>query len=236
MTTWVQHVENWVNCDRCLLSRQRGRICLARACKSQDASGAYGGGVRCDVMFCGEAPGSSEDAVGLPFVGPAGDLLDNIRQRALPRDVRCTFTNLVACYPREAKESRDHRPKPDEILTCRPRLIEFINIAQPRLIVRVGDTAERYLDFCSTTPFIDIVHPAYILSRLPLAQKRFEVDKCVVKINNAYERVIQNSQPFTPWSTEDAESESRSASRRQQLRQVYGEAGYHSPREDTFKE
>src|SRR4051812_28157858 len=103
MTTWLQHVQRWKDCQRCPLGQQRGRICLTRACKAGDQPGAYGGRLPCDVLFIGEAPGSSEDALGLPFVGPAGDLLDQIKQRALPPETSCAFTNLVACYPREAK-------------------------------------------------------------------------------------------------------------------------------------
>lgn len=224
MTTWLQHVEKWRGCQRCPLAQQRGRICLARACTSQDASGAYGGSVRCHVLFVGEAPGSSEDAVGMPFVGPAGDLLDQIRQRALPPNVPCAFTNLVACYPREAKAAKVNEPERSEILACRPRLVEFINLAQPRLIVRVGELAQRYLSFNSGTPLVDIVHPAYILARLPLAQKRFAVDKCTVQIRNAWEDVV-NGPPtqFTPWEYDDAEG-----TKAKEIRRIYRDAGEHS--------
>lgn len=65
------HVENWSDCRACELHLWRRNVVLAR------------GALPCDVLFVGEAPGKSEDAVGAPFVGPAGQLLDAIVAGAL---------------------------------------------------------------------------------------------------------------------------------------------------------
>lgn len=206
MTTWLDHVEAWKNCQRCPLAAQRGNICLAR------------GALPCDVLFVGEAPGSSEDVLGRPFVGPAGQLMDQIIARALSPEITYALTNLVACYPREAKMRGDNEPERGEILECRPRLIEFANLAQPKLVVCAGNLAAQYVKPINTMPQVDIIHPAFILARLPAAQKHMAVQKCIVQIHNALEDVLQSPKPFAPWGEKDA------ATKRQELRELYRRA------------
>lgn len=187
MSAWTDHVTRWKDCSACALCYQRDRICLAR------------GVVPCDVLFIGEAPGASEDARGVPFDGPAGSLLDKIIGRALSPTVTYALTNLVCCFPREAKERGENEPEHNEILACRPRLIEFINIAQPKLIVCVGSLAAEYIDHHDNVPCVDIVHPAAIL-RMPLAQKQMAVQKTVVVLRRAVEDMLQSGRPaFTNW-------------------------------------
>lgn len=186
MVTWNEHVEKWKDCQACGLCNQRFRICLAR------------GTLPCDVLFIGEAPGASEDAIGQPFVGPAGNLLNQVIDRALPQGTVYAMTNLVCCFPAEAKARGDNEPSDDEIRACEPRLIEFVNIARPRLIVCVGRLSERWIDHNDTVPCVDIDHPAYIL-RMPLAQKNMATQRCIVKLRNAVMDVMQSNKPFTKW-------------------------------------
>ena len=194
MTTWTDHVNKWKDCQRCPLGKQRDRICLAR------------GTVPCDVLFVGEAPGLSEDTIGQPFVGPAGHCLNQIIERALPTGTTHALTNLVACFPREAKAEGVNEPERGEILECFPRLIEFVNIARPRLIVCVGSLATQYVSHRDTVLCVDIVHPAAIL-RMPLAQRQMAVQKCIVQIRNAVEDVVQSGiTEFKEWGTEYASS------------------------------
>lgn len=208
---WLQHVEKWQSCQRCPLAQQRGNICLAR------------GTLPCDVLFCGEAPGMSEDALGQPFMGPAGHLMDQIIRRALETHSNVTYvlTNLVACFPREAKQRGDNEPERGEIYECRPRLIEFVNIARPRLIVTVGDLAGQYSQFDSSIPFLSIVHPAYILARLPTAQKGMAANKCAVQIRTAVERMLES--PVTEWKPW-GEKYAQVTPTREQLRSIYTSA------------
>lgn len=190
MTSWQQHVERWKDCTECGLCTQRSRIVLAR------------GQVPCDVLFCGEAPGDSEDTIGKPFVGPAGQLLEDIVQRAMPDKIRRAYTNLVACFPAEAKEAGTNEPSHDEIRACEPRLVEFVRMCRPKLIVLVGKLAASYIIGVAqfrldnepeqpewipegkTLEFVEIYHPAYIL-RLPLAQRGMAAKKCEITIRNA---------------------------------------------------
>lgn len=204
MPTWHEHVERWKGCQRCPLGQQRDRICLAR------------GSLPCTVLLVGEAPGASEDAIGQPFVGPAGLLLDQIVEHALPEGVSYLLTNLVACFPREAKSEGINEPEYAEIMACRPRLIELVNLAQPQLIVRVGKLATNYVPNKSWMQYVDIDHPAYIL-RMPLAQKQMATQRCIVRIRNAYEDVLQSPVQFKPWKVEDAPIKTR----RQHLREDY---------------
>lgn len=206
---WTAHVEKWKDCQNCPLGQQRDRICFAR------------GTLPCSVLFIGEAPGRDEDSLGQPFKGPAGRLLDQIIERALPSDVMYVMTNLVLCFPREAKARGDNEPERGEILECRPRLIEFANIVQPRLVVYVGSLAEQYVKPICTGPSVRIDHPAYILARLPVAQKGFAINKCVVQIRNAWEDVIQSkTKVFKQWGEHNASPKTK----RQELRTIYTDA------------
>jgi len=178
MTPLEQHVETWKGCMCCPLAFQRGRIVLGR------------GDVPCDVLFIGEAPGSSEDSLGVPFVGPAGHLLDQIVERSVPGGLRVAYTNLVACYPAEAKAAGANEPAPAEVEACRPRLEQFIAIAKPRLIVRVGKLAVAHADAGNLAEYVDIVHPAAVL-RMPAAQQDMAVRRVIAAISAAASELTQ---------------------------------------------
>lgn len=146
MTPYQKHKERWKACDLCSLCEGRTKVVLAR------------GTVPCDVLFVGEAPGVSEDIIGKPFVGPAGKMLDQIIKEAMPltyddgEDSPPTgykydwaFTNLVGCFPKEAKKTNNHEPPEEAIKACAPRLKEMVWVCRPRLIVLVGKLARRYV-------------------------------------------------------------------------------------------
>lgn len=209
MSAWIEHIKRWDGCTKCALAHQRNRMCFAR---SEWPKGADRPNIRlpCDVLFVGEAPGERENDLGLPFVGPAGNLMDQIIYRALPAEVTYSLANLVCCYPKEAKEAGDHKPKYEEMMACQPRLIEFANIARPRLTVCVGDLAYRFVEKICTGPRVDIIHPSFILSRLPQAQKGMASNKCSVQIRSAWFKVLETEPvPFTIWGDEDASVQER---------------------------
>jgi uracil-DNA glycosylase family 4 len=163
MTAYQAHKRRWGQCTACPLWKTRKHVVLAR------------GVVPADILFCGEAPGDSEDVLAQPFIGPAGHLLDRIVRIAIPANLgfRLAYTNLVACIPVKTKDS--HEPTRLSMDKCRPRLVEFVaEVAQPRLLVLVGKLAKseivgqadfgecewlrgKWLGFC------DIVHPSAIL-------------------------------------------------------------------------
>ena len=216
MSQWTEHAAKWGDCQRCPLAQQRDRICLAR------------GTVPADIVFVGEAPGASEDAIGQPFVGPAGKLLDEIVVRSVGHTsskcgiphIRLAWTNLVCCFPREAKARGDNEPADKEIEACEPRLIEFVNLCRPKLIVCVGALAVRWIDHEDTIKCVDIDHPAYIL-RMPLAQRQMALQRAVVILRNAVEDVLQSNQEFQEWRNGGHASSETSTDR---LRREFTEA------------
>jgi len=85
------------------------------------------------IMFIGEAPGWHENQQGRPFVGPAGQFLEELLASIGMRRDQTFIANVVKCRP---PENRD--PLPDEIKTCEPYLDRQIALIKPKLIVTLG--------------------------------------------------------------------------------------------------
>ena len=93
-----------------------------------------------DVMFIGEGPGFHEDKQGVPFVGPAGQLLNTLLgEVGLGREA-VYIANVVLCRP---PGNRD--PLPDEIEACKPRLLEQVRLIDPTVVVTLGNFATRVI-------------------------------------------------------------------------------------------
>jgi len=131
-------------------------------------------------MLVGEAPGEQEDAAGMPFVGPAGRLLDNmLRAAGLSREHETYITNTVKCHPPASR-----RPAQDEVQQCTPHLLRQIDLVQPRVILALGAVAAQCLLATDEPvgslrgrvhlrrfgdreiPVIVTFHPAYVLRKL----------------------------------------------------------------------
>ena len=98
------------------------------------------GNPNADLMFVGEGPGADEDASGLPFVGKAGQLLNNmITAMGLTRE-DVYIANIVKCRP-----PKNRVPEPVEADTCSQFLLKQIDIVRPKVIVALGSTAATYL-------------------------------------------------------------------------------------------
>lgn len=92
------------------------------------------------LMFVGEGPGADEDIQGLPFVGKAGQLLNNmIAAMGLERQ-EVYIANIVKCRP-----PSNRVPEPVEANTCSQFLLRQIDLIQPQVIVALGSTAATYL-------------------------------------------------------------------------------------------
>lgn len=85
------------------------------------------------IMFIGEAPGFNEDQQGLPFVGRAGQLLNKALAEIHLERSDVYIANVIKHRP---PENRD--PTPEELIACRPYLLEQIQIIQPKIIVALG--------------------------------------------------------------------------------------------------
>lgn len=199
MTPYQRHVSEWRDCTACDLCERRQRVVLFR------------GRVPCDVLFAGEAPGKSEDALGRPFVGPAGKLLDQIIERAwlqaghkgqhpdndddawLPHPASYGLTNLVCCIPLNEDGEKTSDPPAASIKACAPRLRQIVTLCKPRLIVSVGKLSEKWLpkslsEEQAAIPSVTIPHPASIL-RADISQRGLAVQRCVVTVADALEEL-----------------------------------------------
>ncbi|HEY5719586.1 MAG TPA: uracil-DNA glycosylase, partial [Gammaproteobacteria bacterium] len=166
---WPQLEAAVAGCNRC-------RLCQGR---TQTVFGV--GDRQAAWMVVGEAPGAEEDRQGEPFVGAAGQLLNQmLRAVGLARE-SVFIANTLKCRP---PGNRD--PQADELAACRPYLERQIALVQPRLLLAVGRIASQALLGSAesmgrlrgrvhtlpgtTLPLVATYHPAYLL-RSPL-QKR----------------------------------------------------------------
>ena len=93
------------------------------------------------VMFIGEGPGEQEDLSGLPFVGPAGQLLDKMLAAiSLSRTTNCYIANIVKCRP-----PKNRTPLPEEADACISFLQAQIAVLKPKAILAAGSTAVKNL-------------------------------------------------------------------------------------------
>ncbi|MBN2004282.1 MAG: uracil-DNA glycosylase [Anaerolineae bacterium] len=107
------------------------RQCLLHAGRTQAVPGA--GPVDAAIMFIGEAPGFHEDQQGIPFVGAAGQLLNELLDKVGIDRHSIFITNVIKCRP---PGNRD--PLPAEVAACHDYLDRQIAIIKPKVIVTLG--------------------------------------------------------------------------------------------------
>jgi uracil-DNA glycosylase family 4 len=117
------------DCTRCPLAFQ-GRHTIVFADGDPNAR----------LMFVGEGPGADEDAQGLPFVGRAGQLLNNMINAMGLKRSEVYIANVVKCRP-----PQNRTPEPIEANTCMQFLWRQIDVVKPAVIVALGSTAATYL-------------------------------------------------------------------------------------------
>ncbi|MCL6622166.1 MAG: uracil-DNA glycosylase [Syntrophobacterales bacterium] len=148
------------DCRRCKLWRTRTHLVFGE------------GSPTAALMFIGEGPGAEEDLQGRPFVGPAGQLLNNLLAKLGLSREEVYIANVVKSRPPGNRE-----PEPDEIAACLPFLKKQIEAIQPRVIVTLGRVATQAL-LDTTTPLTKLrgtwqryqgipvmptFHPSYLL-------------------------------------------------------------------------
>lgn len=152
------------------------------------------GDIPCDILFIGIAPGDSENANGEPFVGPAGHELDRIVKYALDGyNLRLAYTNLVCCMPRDHEGMKVHDPEREQVISCSERLIEFISIASPRLIITLGDMPKKWLnpqskdhiEITNKIPKVSMEHPAVILYETDSVNKPLVIKRQILTLRGA---------------------------------------------------
>jgi uracil-DNA glycosylase len=105
------------------------------------------GSAHADVVFVGEQPGDREDLEGRPFVGPAGQLLDQALAEAAIDRSQVYLTNVVKHFKWKPQEKRRIHQKPNwrEISACRPWLDAELAVLKPRVLVCLGAVAAQAL-------------------------------------------------------------------------------------------
>lgn len=177
--SWEALVQNAKNCTACSLSKTRAHVVFGT------------GNTKASLMIVGEAPGYNEDRMGEPFVGKAGQLLnDMLFAIGLSRN-DVYIANVLKCRP---PNNRD--PKQEEVLACQDFLYQQIRAIMPKLILVVGRIAAQTLLKTSdnltsirgrehllkelNTPLLVTFHPAYLL-RNPLEKKKALQDLMTAK-------------------------------------------------------
>ncbi len=148
------------DCTRCRLHKGRTNLVFGV------------GNVNANLMFVGEGPGADEDAKGEPFVGRAGQLLNNMISAMGIKREDVYIANVVKCRP-----PSNRTPEKDECDTCSPFLMRQIDIIKPKVIVALGAVAAknllavndsmanlrgRWYDFRDSKLLVTY-HPAYLL-------------------------------------------------------------------------
>lgn len=155
-------------CVKCGLSGGRTQVVFGR------------GAAAAELVVVGEAPGREEDRTGLPFVGPAGKLLDLLLLSVGIERGSAYICNVLKCRP---PNNRD--PEADEVATCAPYLHAQLDIIQPRVLLAVGKFAAQWLSGSEQSigrlrgrvheyrgvPVVPTYHPAYLL-RSPHATRK----------------------------------------------------------------
>jgi uracil-DNA glycosylase family 4 len=144
-------------------------------------------------MIVGEAPGEQEDLQGEPFVGKAGQLLDNmlraigLTRESGPAERQVFIANTLKCRP-----PRNRNPEPDELAQCEPYLSRQVALVQPKIILAMGRFAVQSLlrsdepvgrlrgrvHRYQGVPLIVTYHPAYLLRNLEDKAKAWD-DLCL---------------------------------------------------------
>ena len=190
--------------------RERVRACTKcthLACsRTQTVFGV--GNPNADLMFIGEAPGADEDQQGEPFVGRAGQLLTRILKAMNLAREDVYIANILKCRPDMPVGTFGNRPPTGkEMQTCRPYLLEQIEIIQPSVLVALGAVAVEGLletrgsmrelrgrwHTYNSIPLMITYHPAYLLRNQAPSEKR-KVWEDMLQVMERLERPITDRQ------------------------------------------
>jgi uracil-DNA glycosylase len=164
-------------------------------CRSRQNTVFGVGNEQAHWMLVGEAPGQQEDQQGEPFVGKAGQLLDNMLRAVgllraeAPPERQVFIANVLKCRP-----PGNRNPEPAEVAQCEPFLKRQVALVQPRIILAMGRFAVQSLlqtqdpigrlrgrvHTYEGVPLIVTYHPAYLL-RNPLDKARSWEDLCLAR-------------------------------------------------------
>lgn len=123
--------DNWEDLEKSILECKKCRLCTNRT------NIVFGqGNKKARLMFIGERPGADEDKQGIPFVGKAGQLMNNAFQALEINREDVYIANIVKCRP-----PSNRVPEDDEVQTCLNYLRNQVILIKPKIIVLLGSTA-----------------------------------------------------------------------------------------------
>ena len=123
--------DNWEDLEKSILECKKCRLCTNRT------NIVFGqGNKKARLMFIGEGPGADEDKQGIPFVGKAGQLMNNAFQALEINREDVYIANIVKCRP-----PSNRAPEDDEVQTCLNYLRNQVILIKPKIIVLLGSTA-----------------------------------------------------------------------------------------------
>lgn len=123
--------DNWEDLEKSILECKKCRLCTNRT------NIVFGqGNKKARLMFIGEGPGADEDKQGIPFVGKAGQLMNNAFQALEINREDVYIANIVKCRP-----PSNRVPEDDELQTCLNYLRNQVILIKPKIIVLLGSTA-----------------------------------------------------------------------------------------------
>jgi uracil-DNA glycosylase family 4 len=179
VTPWSALQMQIDGCTQCTLHQSRQKTVMG----SGDHNAKW--------LFVGEGPGAEENTSGKPFVGQAGQLLDQMLQAlGLQREVNVYLTNVVKCAP-----PQNRSPNAQECRACLPFLQQQIALIQPKVIVALGKVAAQSLlgvegalsalreqeHRLGDVPVVVTWHPSYLI-RSPADKARSWEDLCRARV------------------------------------------------------
>ena len=178
----------------CLAEIESRHAATCQLCAGSSAKGklVFGEGAPdAEIMFVGEVPGEPEERVGRPFMGPAGEKLDE-----MIRAMGLTRADVYIASVLKSRLPGDRAPTPEDIAACGPYLLEQVLVVQPRVLVTLGGPATKWIcgvdagisrirgtwqtwtppagASCPSIPVMPTYHPSYVL-RTYTRQVRAEV-------------------------------------------------------------
>mgnify|MGYP000851909857 CR=1 FL=1 len=128
MLDWEELIKECNNCRKCGLSNTRTNVVIGR------------GNPKATILLVGEGPGEQEDKQGLPFVGPAGKLLDLLLSALMFKEEDYYIANIVKCRP-----PNNRVPLDEEAEACLDYLRNQLLLIRPKIIVCLGSTAAKHI-------------------------------------------------------------------------------------------
>ena len=177
-----------LNSDRCGLAETRNHVIFGEG--NSDAP----------ILIIGEAPGRDEDLIGRPFVGRSGQLLDKILHACgFNRHQHVFISNIVKCRP-----PGNRVPSPEEILVCKPFLLQQIQLIDPDILILLGATVLKSMIGqdqkitrvrgtwinCENRLAMPVYHPSALLRNPALKRDTWEDFK---KIVHKYRQIVDHA-------------------------------------------